>query len=87
MVRAIAGRLVVVLPGGDDAVAIAVLGRALADDQTDLRIGTATFPHDGPTWASVKEVARARERPWPHRFERNGTAPRTPGVRARSPNP
>jgi hypothetical protein len=64
IVRAIADRLVVVLPGGDDAVAIAVLRRALADVDGDLRIGTATFPRDGPTWASLKEAARARERPW-----------------------
>jgi hypothetical protein len=64
IVRAIADRLVVVLPGGDDDVAIAVLRRALADQDGDLRIGTATFPQDGPTWASLKEVARAREQPW-----------------------
>ena len=85
MVRALAGRLIVVLPGGDDDIAVAVLRRALADDQTDLRIGTATFPHDGPTWASLKEVARKRERPWPHRFRRDDTAARQAGERARSP--
>jgi hypothetical protein len=64
IVRAIADRLVVVLPGGDDQIAVAVLRRALADVDGDLRIGTATFPQDGPTWAALKEAARARERPW-----------------------
>jgi len=83
IVRALADRLVVVLPGGDDAVAIAVLRRALADEDGDLRIGTATFPHDGPTWASLRQVARAREQPWPPRFERNGASPE----RARSTSP
>jgi hypothetical protein len=83
VVRALANRLVVVLPGGDDDVAIAVLSRALADDGGDLRIGTATFPHDGPTWALLKDVARARERPWPYRFDRNGASPE----RTRSASP
>jgi hypothetical protein len=64
IVRAIADRLVVVLPGGDDEIAIAVLRRALAEADGDLRIGTATFPRDGPTWAALKEAARERERPW-----------------------
>lgn len=64
IVRAIADRLVVVLPGGDDQVAFAVLRRALADVDGELRIGTATFPQDGPTWAALKEAAQAREQPW-----------------------
>jgi hypothetical protein len=85
VVRAIADRLVVVLPGGDDEVAVAVLSRALADEYGDLCIGTATFPEDGPTWASLKEVARARERPWPHRFDRNGAAPAAQRARSASP--
>jgi hypothetical protein len=64
IVRAISDRLVVVLPGGDDDVAIAVLTRALAGERADVLVGTATFPEDGPTWASLKDVARAREQPW-----------------------
>ena len=65
IVRAITDRLVVVLPGGDNDVATAVLGRALAGGRNELLVGTATFPEDGPTWESLKEVARAREQPWP----------------------
>jgi hypothetical protein len=65
IVRAITDRLVVVLPGGDDVVAVAVVGRALADEHADVLVGTATFPEDGPTWALLKDVAQAREQPWP----------------------
>jgi hypothetical protein len=65
IVRALTNRLVVVLPGGDDDVAVAVLSRVLAGHDTDVLVGTATFPHDGATWASLKDVARAREEPWP----------------------
>lgn len=65
IVRAITDRLVVVLPGGDDEVATAVLERALVGERGEIAVGTATFPEDGPTWESLKEVARAREQPWP----------------------
>ena len=97
IVRAITNRLVVVLPGGDDDVAMAVLGRALAAHDADLLVGTATFPHDGPTWASLKDVARAREQPWPGpqgelppavtsaRFSHNGGALKRSAQDARSP--
>jgi hypothetical protein len=64
IVRAIADRLVVVLPGGDDDVAAAVLERALVSERDGVRVGTATFPEDGPTWQSLRDVAKARERPW-----------------------
>jgi hypothetical protein len=65
IVRAITDRLLVVLPGGDNDVATTVLGRALAGGRNDLLVGTATFPEDGPTWETLKAVARAREQPWP----------------------
>jgi hypothetical protein len=65
LVRAIADRLVVVLPGGDNDVATAVMERALVTERDAVLVGTATFPEDGPTWQSLKDVARARERPWP----------------------
>ncbi len=65
IVRAIADRLVVVLPGGDSDVAAAVLERALVGERNGVLVGTATFPEDGPTWQSLKDVAEARERPWP----------------------
>jgi hypothetical protein len=64
IVRAIADRLVVVLPGGDNDVAASVLERALVGERNGVLVGTATFPEDGPTWQSLKDVARARERPW-----------------------
>jgi len=65
IVRAITDRLVVVLPGSDNDRAIAVLERSLVGARRDVRVGTAAFPEDGPTWESLKDVARARERPWP----------------------
>jgi hypothetical protein len=65
IVHAITDRLVVVLPGGDDDVAAAVLERALVGERKGVLVGTATFPEDGPTWESLKDVARSRERPWP----------------------
>jgi hypothetical protein len=65
IVRSIADRLVVVLPGGDSDLATAVLERVLVDERNDALVGTATFPEDGPTWESLKDVAQAREQPWP----------------------
>jgi hypothetical protein len=93
IVRAITNRLVVVLPGGDDELATAVLERALVGARMELLVGTATFPEDGPTWESLKEVARAREQPWPRartaragarpaRVIRNGSQPASPSDRA-----
>jgi hypothetical protein len=79
-------RVVVVLPGGDDGSAVATVGRALADEDETVLVGTAAFPRDGLTWAAVKEAARLRERQWrpaiapetaavDERFRRNGAAP------------
>jgi lipopolysaccharide/colanic/teichoic acid biosynthesis glycosyltransferase len=65
VVRVATGReVVVILPGADSDVATAVLGRAPARERTDVLVGIATFPEDGQTFASLKEVARSRERPW-----------------------
>jgi len=64
IVRAIADRLLVVLPGGDNDVAAAVLERALVGERDGVLVGTATFPEDGPTWQSLKDIAQARERLW-----------------------
>ena len=64
IVRAITDRLVVVLPGGDNEIATAVLERALVGERVEVLVGMATFPEDGPTWESLKEVARVREQPW-----------------------
>jgi hypothetical protein len=98
IVRAVANRLVVVLPGGDHQVAMAVLNRVLTRRHPDVLVGIATFPHDAPTWGSLKDVAREREQPWPgvrrpqpvtvsQRFTRDG-APETrgaPGARSVQP--
>ena len=65
VVRAITDRLVIVLPGGDHDVAMAVVARVLTGRHEEVLVGTATFPEDGPTWESLKHVARGRERPWP----------------------
>jgi lipopolysaccharide/colanic/teichoic acid biosynthesis glycosyltransferase len=64
IVRALKGRLVVLLPGGDEHVAASVLDRSLAGESADVFVGIATFPHDGPTFASLREIAQAREQPW-----------------------
>jgi hypothetical protein len=64
IVRAFADRMVVVLPRADTDVALAVLGRTLPPERDDVLIGTATFPRDAATWASLKDVARSREQPW-----------------------
>ena len=65
IVRAFTDRLLVVLPGADEAVALAVLGRALVGERREVRIGAAAFPEDGPTWESLTDVAQRREQPWP----------------------
>jgi len=65
IVRSITDRLVVVLPGGDSELATAVLERVLVDEHHEVLVGTATFPEDGLTWESLKDVAQAREQPWP----------------------
>ena len=67
VVRSVTGRVVVVLPGTDRHVAMAVLNRAPAGDGADMLLGTATFPGDAPTFASLKDVARSRERLWSRR--------------------
>jgi lipopolysaccharide/colanic/teichoic acid biosynthesis glycosyltransferase len=65
LVRVADERLVLLLPGGDSQVAASVLTRCLADERTDLFVGIAAFPADGPTFASLRERAEAREQPWP----------------------
>jgi hypothetical protein len=86
IVRAITDRLVVVLPGGDDEVATTVLERVLVGECVEVLVGTATFPEDGPTWESLKEVARARERPWPRaRTARAGSHPARVSLNANQP--
>jgi hypothetical protein len=86
-VRAITNRLVVVLPGGDEEVATTVLERALVGERAEVLVGTATFPQDGATWESLKEVARAREQPWPRpRTVRAGSPPARVTVNANQPS-
>ncbi len=65
IVRVATERLVLVLPGADEGVATGVLERVLPGNDIEVRVGLATFPEDGPTWASLRDVAQARERPWP----------------------
>ena len=65
IVRAFTDRLLVVLPGADEAVALAVLGRALVGEGRKVRVGAAAFPEDGPTWESLTDVAQRREQSWP----------------------
>ncbi|HEX3277799.1 MAG TPA: sugar transferase [Thermoleophilaceae bacterium] len=65
VVRASAEGVVVVLPGADERVALAVLDRLPGGQRGDLVLGTATFPEDGQTYALLKQVARSRRRPWP----------------------
>ena len=65
IVRAFTDRLLIVLPGANEAVALAVLGRAMAGEGKEVRIGSAAFPEDGPTWESLTDVAQRREQPWP----------------------
>jgi hypothetical protein len=87
VVRAITNRLVVVLPGGDEEVATTVLERALVGERAEVLVGTATFPQDGATWESLKEVARAREQPWPRpRTVRAGSPPARVTVNANQPS-
>lgn len=64
VVLAVGRRLVVLLPGGDDDIAMSVLERAIARRADGVCVGTATFPRDGTTWAALTSVAQARERPW-----------------------
>jgi lipopolysaccharide/colanic/teichoic acid biosynthesis glycosyltransferase len=64
VVRVAADGVVVVLPGADQRVALAVLDRMPAGQRGDLLLGTATFPEDGQTYALLKQVARSRRRPW-----------------------
>ncbi|MEA2419824.1 MAG: hypothetical protein QOE60_2030, partial [Thermoleophilaceae bacterium] len=64
LVRVAADGVVVVLPGADDRVALAVLDRMPAHQRGDLLLGTATFPEDGQTYSLLKQVARSRRRPW-----------------------
>jgi hypothetical protein len=65
IVRPLTDRLLIVLPGGDDDTAMAVVARALVGVPDDVLVGVATFPQDGPTWSALKDVARLREQPWP----------------------
>lgn len=72
IVRAFTDRLLVVLPGANEALALAVLGRALVGEGGELRVGAAVFPEDGPTWESLTEVAQLREQSWPSRCAGDG---------------
>jgi lipopolysaccharide/colanic/teichoic acid biosynthesis glycosyltransferase len=83
VVRLAAGGIVVVMPGADTALAGAVLGRISGAQRTDLLLGIATFPEDGQSFSLLKQVARARQRPWP--LERGPTR-RSPADRA-APTP
>ena len=93
IVRAASDRLLIVLPASDREVAGAVLMRCLDGDHGDLLVGVATFPHDGPTFAALRDAAQARERHWaphpasrpPRRSVRRPGAPRRPGARVRRP--
>jgi lipopolysaccharide/colanic/teichoic acid biosynthesis glycosyltransferase len=64
VVRVAPDGVAVVLPGADERVARTVLGRIPAGERNDLVLGTATFPDDGQTYGSLKEVAQSRRRPW-----------------------
>jgi lipopolysaccharide/colanic/teichoic acid biosynthesis glycosyltransferase len=64
IVRVVKERLVVVLPGDDDHVAASVLRRCLTGENANMCVGIAAFPRDGPTFASLRDVALAREQPW-----------------------
>ena len=86
VVRVAGGRLVVVLPGADDRVAMTVLGRVPTAARGDLLLGTATFPDDGQTFGLLKELARSREMPWPRRDgPGSGPRPRRREQRAHEP--
>lgn len=63
IVRVAKEQLVVVLPRADAELASALLERSLSPGDAGVLVGTATFPHDGPTFAWVREIARRRERP------------------------
>jgi lipopolysaccharide/colanic/teichoic acid biosynthesis glycosyltransferase len=65
IVRVADERLLLLLPGGDNQVGASVLARCVDEERTDLFVGIAAFPGDGPTFASLREVAEAREQPWP----------------------
>jgi lipopolysaccharide/colanic/teichoic acid biosynthesis glycosyltransferase len=87
IVRVAPWRVVVVLPGADSGVAMSVLGRAPAGARPDVLLGIAAFPEDGQTFASLKEVARSRERPWPRERKSRADLP-SPGLGpARPPAP
>jgi lipopolysaccharide/colanic/teichoic acid biosynthesis glycosyltransferase len=92
IVRVAPWRVVVVLPDTAGGVAMSVLGRAPAGERADVLLGIAAFPEDGQTFASLKEVARSRERPWPRKrkpTERKPSAdlPRPGLAPARPPAP
>jgi lipopolysaccharide/colanic/teichoic acid biosynthesis glycosyltransferase len=65
LVRVSARGMVVVLPGADTRLALAVLGRISGAQRTDLLLGIATFPEDGQSFSALRDVARASQRPWP----------------------
>jgi lipopolysaccharide/colanic/teichoic acid biosynthesis glycosyltransferase len=81
LVRVAPDGVVVVLPGADNGIALAVLDRLPMSQRTDLLLGTATFPEDGQSFAILKAVARSRRRPWGDGGgvggSRNGSAPAT----------
>lgn len=68
VVRVTTGRLIVVLPSTDPQLAVAILGRAPIRERTDVLLGVAAFPDDGPTFAVLRELACSRERPWPREW-------------------
>ncbi len=84
VVRVTGGRLLVVLPGADQRVAMSVLGRVPAPARGNLLLGTATFPDDGQTFGLLKETARSREGPWP---PGDDTGPSTRPRERRGPEP
>jgi hypothetical protein len=61
----VADERLLLLPGGDNQVAASVLARCVDEERTDLLVGIAAFPGDGPTFAALREVAEACEQPWP----------------------
>ncbi len=88
IVRVAPWRVVVVLPGADSEAAISVLGRSPAGERADVLLGVASFPEDAQTFASLKELARSRERPWSReRPSSNGRGPSRDLAPARPPVP
>jgi lipopolysaccharide/colanic/teichoic acid biosynthesis glycosyltransferase len=80
VVRVSARGMVLVLPGADTPVAVAVLERISSAQRTDLLLGIATFPEDGQSYSVLKDVAHARQQPWPLGRKPAADAPRSPAA-------